>query len=63
MNDEDILARLKVIDRRLKQISTEDAASVLAGGLTNAGLNERERLRLLAEMERILDDLDGQVDD
>jgi hypothetical protein len=58
-NDEDILARLKGIDRRLKQISTDNAASVLAGGLVSAGLNEQERLRLVAETERILDELDG----
>jgi hypothetical protein len=62
MNDEDILARLKVIDRRLREISTEDAASVLAGGIANAGLNEHERLRLVAETERILDELDGKDD-
>jgi hypothetical protein len=62
-NDEGILARLKVIDRRLRQISTDDAASVLAGGLARAGLKEQERLRLIAETERILDELDGmQVD-
>lgn len=63
MNDESILARLKVIDQRLRQISTDDAASVLAGGLANAGIHERERLRLIAETERILDELDGQNDD
>ncbi len=62
MNDEDILARLKVIDRRLRQISTEEAASVLAGGLASAGLNEQERLRLIAETERMLDNLDGNCD-
>jgi hypothetical protein len=59
MNDEDILARLKVIDQRLRQISTEEAASALAGGLANAGIQEQERLRLIAETERILDELDG----
>jgi hypothetical protein len=63
MNDEDILARLKVIDQRLRQISTEDAASVLAGGLARAGIHEQERLRLIAETERILDELDGKNDD
>jgi hypothetical protein len=63
MNDEDILARLKIIDRRLRQISTEDAASVLAVGLANAGILEHERLRLVAETERILDELDGRIDD
>ena len=62
MNDEDILARLKVIDRRLRQISTEEAASVLAGDLASAGLNEQERLRLIAETERMLDNLDGNCD-
>lgn len=60
MNDESILARLKVIDRRLRQISEEDAASVLAVGLANAGIREPERLRLIAETERILDELDGE---
>ena len=60
MNDEDILSRLKVIDRRLRQISTEDAASVLADGLANAGIREYERLRLVAETERILDELEGK---
>jgi len=59
MNDEDILARLKIIDQRLRQISAEDAASVLAGGMANAGIHETERLRLVAETERILDELDG----
>jgi len=63
VNDEDILARLKVIDQRLRQISTEDAASVLAGGLASAGIHEQERLRLIAETERILDELDGNNDD
>lgn len=63
MNDEDILSRLKVIDQRLRQISTDDAASVLAGGLANAGIHEKERLRLIAETERILDELDGKKDD
>jgi len=59
MTDESILARLKVIDQRLRRISTEDAASVLAGGLACAGIHEQERLRLIAETERILDELDG----
>jgi len=31
----------------------------LAGGLASAGIRERERLRLVAETERILDELDG----
>ena len=60
VNDEDILARLKIIDQRLRQISTDDAASVLAGGLANAGIAEHERLRLIAETERILNELDGR---
>ena len=59
MTDESILARLKVIDQRLRRISTEDAASVLAGGLVSAGIHEQERVRLIAETERILDELDG----
>ena len=59
MNNGDILARLKVIDERLRRISAEDAASVLAGGLACAGIHEQERLRLITEMERILDELDG----
>jgi len=59
-NDEDILGRLKIIDRRLRQISTDDAASVLADGLANAGIHEQERLRLIAETERILDELDAK---
>lgn len=63
MNDEGILARLKVIDQRLRHISTEDAASVLAGGMANAGIHEQERLRLIAETERILDELDGTTND
>ena len=63
MNDESILARLKVIDRRLRRISEDDAASVLAGGLANAGIREPERLRLIAETERILDELDGENHD
>ena len=63
MNDEDILARLKVIDQRLRQISSEDAASVLAGGLASAGIHQEERLRLIAETERILDELDGKNND
>lgn len=63
MNDEDILARLKVIDQRLRQISVDDAAAVLAGGLASAGIHEQERLRLIAETERILDELDGKDED
>ena len=63
MNDEYIRARLKVIDQRLRQISSEDAASVLAGGLASAGIREEERLRLIAETERILDELDGKNND
>lgn len=63
MNDEDILARLKVIDQRLRQISTEDAASVVAGGMASAGIHEQERLRLIGETERILDELDGKTHD
>jgi hypothetical protein len=61
MSDESILARLKVIDRRLRQISTEDAASVLAGGLAMAGINEQERLRLVAETERVMYDQDAKT--
>jgi hypothetical protein len=63
MTDEDILARLKVIDERLRRISTEKAASVLANGLASAGIHEEERIRLIAETERILDDLDGTTHD
>ena len=59
MNDEEILARLKVIDQRLRQMSAEDATSVLAGGLKSAGIHQEERVRLIAETERILDELDG----
>jgi len=62
MNDEEILARLKVIDQRLRQISSEDAASVLAGALASLGIHEEERLQLIAETERILDELDGKND-
>ena len=63
MNDEDILARLKIIDQRLRQISSADAALVLAGGMANAGIHEQERLRLISETERILDELDGKNED
>lgn len=63
MNDEDILARLKVIDHRLRQISSEDAASVLAGALASVRIHEEERLQLIAETERILDELDGKNND
>lgn len=63
MNDEDILPRLRVIDQRLRQISSEDAASVLAGALASVGIHEEERLQLIAETERILDELDGKNDD
>jgi len=59
MADDDIRARLKVIDERLRRISTEEAASVLAAGLACAGIHEQERFRLIAETERILDELDG----
>jgi len=61
MNDETILARLKVIDERLRRISSSEAASVLAGGLAQAGIHEHERLHLIAETERILDELDGHT--
>lgn len=63
INDEDILGRLKVIDQRLRQISSEDAASVLAGGMASAGIREQQRLRLIGETERILDELDGASHD
>ena len=63
MNDEDILARLKVIDQRLRQISSEDAASVLAGALASVRIHDEERLQLIAETERILDELDGKNND
>jgi hypothetical protein len=63
MNDEYILARLKVIDQRLRQISSEDAASVLAGALASVRIHEEERLQLIAETERILDELDGKNDE
>ena len=58
--DDDILGRLKIIDRRLRRISTDEAASVLAGGLASAGIHQQERFRLVAETERILDELDGK---
>jgi hypothetical protein len=58
MKDEEILTRLRTIDDRLRKISNEDAASVLAGGLIAAGIHEQERLKLIAETERILDELD-----
>lgn len=61
MSDEDILARLRVIDQRLRRIATEDAASVWATGLAAAGIHAQERLRLIAETERILDELDGKT--
>ena len=63
MNDEGILERLRVIDQRLRQISTDDAAVVLATSLAKAGIREPERLRLVAETERILDELDANGDD
>ena len=49
MSDVDVLPALKVIQQRLRQISTEKAASVLAGGLANARIHEQERVRLIAE--------------
>jgi hypothetical protein len=55
---EHILLRLKIIDLRLRQLSTEDGAFVLARGMANAGLNEHQSVRLVAETERILDELD-----
>ena len=62
LNDEEILSRLRVIDQRLRHLSTHDAALVLAGGLANAGLSEHERIRLLEETERILDEFDFKND-
>jgi hypothetical protein len=59
MHDEEILARLRAIDQRLRQISTDYAASVLAGGLTAADIHKQEGLKLIEETERILDELDG----
>lgn len=59
VTDDDILARLRAIDQRLRQVSSEDAVSALAGGLASAGIHEEERSRLIAETERILDVLDG----
>lgn len=63
LNDEEFLSRLRAVDQRLRQISLQDAAQVLAGSLANAGLSEHERNRLIAEIERTLDELVGQNDD
>jgi hypothetical protein len=63
MNGEATLARLKEIDQRLRKISTEDAAAVLAGALVNAGLHEQERLRLINETEHFLDELDRKEEE
>ena len=62
-NDEDFIARLSVIDQRLRQVSTEEAASVLASGLAKAGIHEREQLRLVTEIERNLDEIDRKSGD
>ena len=35
----------------------------LAGALASVGIHEEERLQLIAETERILDELDGKNDD
>ena len=63
MNEKDILERLKGIDRRLRQISTEEAASVLANGMASAGMDEQERLCLIAQTEHILDEIEGKTND
>jgi hypothetical protein len=63
IDDETILTSLKAIDERLRQMSAADAASVLAGSMVQAGLRKHERLQLIAEMERILDELEGEVGD
>jgi len=63
VNDETILARLKVIDERLRRISSSDAAAVLANGLAQGGIHQHERLQLIAETELILDELDGHTTD
>ena len=62
MSDEEILIRLKAICERLSHISADDAASVWASGLAVIGIHAQERMRLIAEAERILDDLDGKSD-
>lgn len=62
-NDEDIFARLKMIAERLEQVPAEAGASVLASGMTSAGIPEQKQLRFIAETERILDELDGKNDD
>lgn len=56
--NENILTRLRTIEQRLRRISSEDAASVLADGLASAGLHENDRLLLIEEIERILDERD-----
>ena len=62
VHNEDIRARLKVIEQRLREISVEEAAYVMGEGLTSAGIDVQERLRLVAETERILDEIDGKND-
>ena len=56
----DYSRRLRVIVQRLQQISTHDAASVLALGLANAGICEDPQLRLIEEIECVLDELDDK---
>lgn len=57
--NEDIVVRLSVIDKRLRKISAEDAASVLADAMASAGLHENDRLLLIKEIEQILDELNS----
>jgi hypothetical protein len=54
--DEDIVVRLRAIDQRLRKISAEDAASVLADSMGSAGLHENDRLLLVKEIEQKLDE-------
>lgn len=54
--DAEIVARLERISERLRQYGPGDAASVLSAALVSAGINRKDRLRLLTATEKVLDE-------
>ena len=54
--DDEIVRRLKSIDKRLRQYSADEAALIMSAALAGAGMSRQERLRLVTSAERALDE-------
>lgn len=56
MTDDERLAKLTSIHRRMQSFSEMEAADVWVRGLAASGIYEAERDRLIEETERLLDE-------